>query len=421
MIELVLLLICCGLMSLAFIMFLRDSASITLYFTLLCLFLFFGWFGLIRTLASEVSLVGSDEKLSRLISSIYPNVSFVDEKYILFLVFLFFLYASISFFLTATYYKFRYNPSPNLSGYRGIFLLLVMILFSSFFTIRESVTSIFISNLSLYSEIAKGIPNYSLHVFLNKFFIFVFIFALHVQLEKRSGLWFLLIVFTLFMGFLGQRNEVFTLFICLLIYFLTRVSNIKFFSLIVLVLVTIRGIELYRGSTDFVFFEILNFFPLLWGSESVASSLSLQSIFYEPKSYFEDYSFFLWFVDSLPFVNIGDYPSSYEVYKSYFFPGDPRGYSINFITGMFYSLGPFFPFLLVLLFFILYMGIIFLRALSLKIGLPALINPIMIFAMVNTILLTRNGLEGFRPMILHGFIFMPFCLTAYLLIFSRKR
>ena len=404
-------------------MFLKDSGRITVYFSILSLFLFFGWFGLIRTLAFEFGLIGGDEKLLRLMSSIYPNVSFVDEKYILFLVFLFFLYSSISLFLTTTYFKFRSNVTPNFSSssYRGLFTLLVVILFCSFFTIRESISSIFISNLSMYSVIAEGIPNYSLHVFLNKFFIFVFIFALHVQLEKRARLWFLLVVFIFFMAFLGQRNEVFTLFICLLLYFSTRIHNFKYLALIVLGLVTLRSIEIYRGPNDFAFLEMLNFFPVLWGSESVASSLSLQSIFYKPQSYFIDYSFFLWFIDSLPFVNIGDYPSSYQVYKSHFFAGDPRGYAINFITGMYYSMGPFFPFLLVFLFFLFYVGILYLKVLTVKFGLHALINPILILAIVNTVLLTRNGIEGFRPMILHGFIFMPLCLAVYIIIFLRKR
>ena len=112
---------------------------------------------------------------------------------------------------------------------------------------------------------------------------------------------------------------------------------------------------------------------------------------------------------------------AHNLYKDIYFQGDPRGYAINFFVGMYFSLGYFFPLFLVISLIFYYFLISKLVFIAKKFNLKILINPILIFSIVNMVLLTRNGVEGFRPLILHGMLFMPLCLAAYIIIFREKR
>lgn len=210
MIEIFLLSAICGVLTTLNIIYLRDSDKAIFFFILLSLFLFFGWFGLLKLFALEANIIKNDLKVVNLMSSIYGSFA-ISPWITLLMTILFFLYSFMSLFLTNVYFKFRTPSSENFYNAYNLQPLLILILLGSFWAIKDNIILVIESNISMYSSIADGFENYSLHVFLNKFFIFVFICAIAVQTEKRFTLWSLAIAFKISQIDLTTSRLVFSL------------------------------------------------------------------------------------------------------------------------------------------------------------------------------------------------------------------
>lgn len=403
--------------------YLKSNSQRILYF----MFFFFWFFGIFRILISKIFNIPDKDLM--LLESLILNIDIYDFDFLKLIYILIISNIGIIFFIKKISNLFNGNDNfkYNEIKYLNVFSLIIICI--SLYIIKDELFYIVLNNISGYDVInnfGNNGGNYSLHVFLNRFALLILLIDI-IQSEKfKKRNIILIIIFVGIFSIIGQRNEIVHFIIALFLYLSTKIKqNIFTFKNIVFLFFggfSLRIIELYRSgkyigmySDLFVDSAKTVLYPII-GAETIVPFYSIYAtIALHGKSFFLNFP--LWIIQSFNLINF-NLPNTYTIYKAELFSNLERGMAINILGSLnIYTHWFFTPLILFVILYLLYriLSILNLNNNSLKILPSKWFKGVIYFSLPAIILLSRNGIEGLRPLLFHNIFLYP--LLLYLLYF----